>query len=124
MQRGSRRKASEPKVCWPVRAILLTVLRGPYCRVQASILSYAASHSEATNLRWRAVTDKMDDKKAAADLVIQGFEQVTETQRQIFLNYDFVVRSQNAERLVDNVPIGLENVPRFGWHFVKLVTDS
>lgn len=70
------------------------------------------------------VTDEMDDKKAAPDLVIQGFEQVTETLRQIFLNYDFVMRSKNAERLLDDVPVRLENVPRFGRHFVKLITDS
>ena len=59
----------------------------------------------------REVTGEMDDKEAAGDLVIQGFEQVTETLRQIFLNYDFVVRSQNAERLLDDIPVGLENVP-------------
>ena len=35
-----------------------------------------------------------------------------------------IVRSQNAERLLDDVPVGLENVPRFGRHFVKLITDS
>jgi hypothetical protein len=66
----------------------------------------------------------MYNKEAAGDLVIQGLEQVTETLRQIFLNYDFVVRSQNAERLSDDVPIGLEIVPRFGWDLVKLVTNS
>ena len=47
------------------------------------------------------VTDEMDDKEAAANLLIQGFEQVTETLRQIFLNYDFVVRNQNLERLLE-----------------------
>jgi hypothetical protein len=66
----------------------------------------------------------MYNKEAAGDLVIQGLEQVTETLRQILLNYDFVVRSQNAERLSDDVPIGLEIVPRFGWDLVKLVTNS
>jgi hypothetical protein len=70
------------------------------------------------------VTDKMDDKEAAGDLVILGFELVTVTLHQIFLDYDFVVRSQNAERLFDDVPVGLKKVSRLGRHFVKLVTDS
>jgi hypothetical protein len=72
----------------------------------------------------REVTDEVDDEEAAGDLVIQGFEQVTKALRQIFLNDDFVVWGQNAERLLDDVPVGLEKVPRFGRHFVKLITDS
>lgn len=36
------------------------------------------------------ITDEMYDKEAAVDLVIQGFQQITETLRQLFLNYDFV----------------------------------
>src|SRR5215469_961759 len=85
----------------------------------------AVEFPQRSGLRRKAseVTDEMDDKEAAGDLVIQGFEQVTETMRQIFLNYDFVLRSQNAERLLDDVPVGLENAPRFGRHSVKLITD-
>jgi hypothetical protein len=66
---------------------------------------------------------EMDDEEAAGDLVIEGFEQVAEAQREIFLDDDFVVRRQNAEGLLDDVPIGLENVARFGGRFVKFIAD-
>ena len=48
-----------------------------------------------SGLRHKAsqVTDKMDYNEAAIDLAVQGFEQVTKTLRQIFLDYNFVMRS-------------------------------